>query len=217
MSVWSLRLDEPDEIRQRIDPRFEEQPGARMSAVEPGEVAQADDCQLVAGPVDALHRSVDQRAIQEIQLGDRGAGLERVALGDDHLGQLFEQEPARGVDVLARADPDEQTRRRARQLVEPVGIVVQLLGKRVEQRLIRLQHGFRAQDREREAVAEGQIVRPGPGRDGPQPIDRLVPTPQQADIGFLRDQGRGLSFVGVGDDRQFVGERRESLLGQDLG
>ena len=59
-------------------------------------------------------------------------------------------------------------------------------------------------------------MRPGTDRDGPQPIDRLVPSPQQADIGFLRDQGRGLGFVGVGDDGQLVGEPRESLLGQDL-
>ena len=29
-------------------------------------------------------------------------------------------------------------------------------------------------------------MRPGTDRDSPQPIDRLVPSPQQADIGFLR-------------------------------
>ena len=49
-----LATHELDEIRQRVDTRLEEQPGARMGAIELREVAQAQDGQLVADLIDAL-------------------------------------------------------------------------------------------------------------------------------------------------------------------
>ena len=133
--------------------------------------------------------------------------------GPRHGGEEPRRGGRRGLDG---AVPHDEPGRRARHLVEPERVGDEAVGQAIEPGLVERGDGGDVEQREGEAVGEGELGGVGRQRHRAQRQHRRIAAPEHPHVGGGRERRGDLGVVAVAHEPGACPDAGEALLGQHL-